>query len=151
MLRSFCDRCGSECEPRHSSSRRFESLAVTPDGQPMGFEVIPLFSGGSSSRFHVCDECMPELLEMVVETFGQSSYSAMKVSLEKKLEEHGKLERHLNEQLQAAINKEKMADDHLRGARDRVAVANAQATADAEKIRVLQAQVNALKHNIENR
>ena len=150
MLRTFCDRCGSECEPRHASSRRFESLAVAADGKPMGFEIIPLFSGGSSSGSHVCDNCMPELLEVVVESYTDSALAREKFLWSEKLAKFQQVELDLDRRILQVQDREAVADDKLRGASERISIAEAQHTADIQRIQVLEAQLRALQHQIEN-
>ncbi len=151
MLRSFCDKCGTECQSKHSGSRRFETLAMAASGKQLGLEIIPLFAKEASPVSHLCDGCIPELLEQVVGTYIDSSVTQLKADLKQQIEVYKATDKTLQAQINTANEKERLADNHMRSAAERVAVAEAQHKADLARIQVLTSQVEALRNAQANR
>lgn len=145
MLRSFCDKCGTECQPNHSGSRRFESLAVASEGVSMGLEILPLFGKQQSPTAHVCDECIPELLTLAIDTYQDSAITREKYHWAHKLKSFEAVEREVHKRVAAIEEREAIAQDNLRHAAERVAIAEKQHQADLARIQVLTAQLNALQ------
>ncbi len=151
MLRSFCDKCGTECQPNHSSSRRFETLAMASSGKQLGLEVLPLFNKECASHSHVCDECLPELLSLAIDTYAESAITREKHIWSLKLRGFEEVEREVTKRIAAVEQREAIAQDNMRGAAERVAIAEKQHQADLQRIQVLSAQVNALQQAQANR
>lgn len=67
MLKAFCDRCGSVCNQSHTGSRRFEAIVYTPDGVPIGLELMTLFNG-QAAQCHICESCFTGMLDSLSKT-----------------------------------------------------------------------------------
>ncbi len=124
---------------------------MAASGKQLGLEIIPLFGKQASPNSHICDGCVPELLEQVVGTYIDSSVTQLKADLKQQIEVYRETDGKLQAQINVANEKERIADNHMRGAAERIAVADAQHKADLARIQVLTAQVEALRNAQANR
>ena len=145
MLKAFCDCCG---ENGSMTSRQFANLHDV-DGEKFGLEVRLLYNSQITPDHHICGECMPVLLLEAAKMFpeslimkhvnaaliGSQDYNAAKRELIKRSEALTKKEQEIEATLEAALKKEKALKER--------------ATMDAERIAVLETQVQNIKATAE--
>lgn len=112
----------------------------------MGLEILPLFGKQQNPTSHVCDECVPELLTLAIDTYKDSAITREKYHWAHKLKSFEEVEREVHKRVAAIEEREAIAQDNLRHAAERVSIAERQHQADLQRIQVLTAQVNALQH-----
>lgn len=147
MLVPFCSVCDQKCSSTETvTTRHFQRLGMLLGGQTAGLEIVPLTNGQFSENTHICNECFGKLILVALgET--DPTLSTKKKELEDK-EKHLKGEEQIfsirRQQFDAEVSLlEKRKRELLELERN---VAGAITERD-ERIRVLEAQVNAL--NIE--
>lgn len=145
MIKFFCDKCGGECNEAGSGTRRFEELAASGSGKPLGFEITPTNDGVISQHNHLCNECVPELLIIAAKTFKRAAVITKQSELGSDAERFSALKETLHNQTLAASKKEKAAEEKIAAAELSIAQAQQQSKIDGETIAILHAQVSTLK------
>jgi len=148
MLKYFCDRCGEQCSSTDSSARSFDKLATSKDNFALGLEVTPTLKGERGGSL-ICRECVPDLLILAAKTFTDSGVVAKQELMQADAKNHTAMKRILEQQLNVANKREKAAEQQILEAAQCIASAEEQKLADAEKIKVLEAQVTALQSKLD--
>ena len=141
MLKPFCDVCGTECDVNASGARAFDVLSGR-----VGVQVIPTFDGVQSPTNHVCINCIPNLLLAAAKTFEMASAVVELRVNSANASALDSFKRQLETKFADLAKLEKIANDQMKEAEVQIADAKDEKASYAEKLKVLEAQIQTAKN-----
>lgn len=140
MLKAFCDSCEAECDPNRPSTRRVEKLQGI-----VGLEVIPLFNSRVDPQKHICDDCIASSLVDAAFRYIKAPRIVDLTIVMDEANTFKKVKSEIFSQSESLKSDRKEILDLIAEAKTAIEEVKKLPNAEAEKIKLLQATIEALE------